>query len=178
MTLRGKNRDKGRDALRNYHARFLFCWVFHSAFATFINKSSSLMAIQEVSAFMAFSKSESNKTSRRAWMSAALVAWRTSRPLLLGVCDVDGCDADDDPILGVGRSASSWPRAASPRSRYTSHTRNWAGNGIDRLNKVKYHRVPYAVLSMQRSALNGKLETRKVLDFFKCTYHLFRDVLV
>lgn len=104
---------------------------------------------------MAFSKSESSKTSRRAWMSAALVACSTSRPLLAAVVVVEGvCDGDDAgaPTLGVGVSTSSWPRAVSPRSRKTSHTRSWAGKGMERLKRVRYHLVPYAVLSMQRSA--------------------------
>lgn len=51
---------------RNKAFYFLFCRAFHSARVTFIRISSSLTGIQEVKAFMAFSKSESRRTSRSA----------------------------------------------------------------------------------------------------------------
>ena len=70
--------------------------------------------------FIAFSKSESSKISIMPSMRAADVAWSTSRPPLkptVGPTEV----FEGDEGFGSG----------SPRSMKTSHTRNWAGNGIE-----------------------------------------------
>lgn len=99
---------------------------------------------------MAFSKSESSSTSRKASISAALAACRTSSPLAVAVggallAGVEGFEAivlDDAAVAGggAGAPASSWKE--SPSKMKTSHTRSCAANGIDRLNSVKYHFVP------------------------------------
>jgi len=107
-----------------------------------------LMGIHDVSAFMAFSKSESRSTSRRAWMRAALVAWRMSSP-------VAGGGSFSSAVVPV--AAGSVPGLGPvPSRRNTSHTRSCAGKGIDRLNSVRYHRVPYAVLSTQSSDCHAR----------------------
>lgn len=97
---------------------FLRRWMFHSALATRMSSSSSLIGIQLVSTFMAFSKSESSRISRVPSMSAADVACRTSRP------PSKLCSA----ALRGERDRSG---SASPSSKKTSQTRNWAGNGIE-----------------------------------------------
>lgn len=52
---------------------------FHSAFTTFINTSSSLMGIHDVSTFMALSKSACSRMAPMPSMSAADAACTTSR---------------------------------------------------------------------------------------------------
>lgn len=128
---------QGGDALGEQACYVFFLpWCdFHSALATFIRRSSSLMGIHDVKAFIAFSKSESRSTSRRACTKAALVACRISSP-------VGGVVSLSLELMEMAGSA-----ALSPSSRKTSQTRSWAGNGIDRLKRVRYHRVPYAVMS-------------------------------
>lgn len=92
---------------------FFLPWCdFHSALVTFINRSSSLMGIHEVKAFIAFSKSESRSTSRRAWIKAALVACRMSSP-------VAGLASASAALRGLFGSA-----ALSPSRRKTSQTRS------------------------------------------------------
>lgn len=65
-----------------------FFRILYSAFATFIRRSSSLIGIQDVNTFMAFSKSESSKISLVASISAAEVACSTSKSPLKFVEDV------------------------------------------------------------------------------------------
>jgi len=124
-----------------------FWCCLHSALATFISKSSSLTGIHAVSAFIAFSKSESNSTSVSAWISAALVACRISSPSGKAALVL---------LLLLPSAAFRWPPLEeggvpvveddsgghSPISINTSQTRSCAGKGIERLKSVRYHRVP------------------------------------
>jgi hypothetical protein len=115
----------------------LLAWCcFHSARVTFISISSSLIGTHEVKAFIAFSKSESRRTSCRASMRAALVACRMSRPRSEAGAAPLPCDGPAEEV-GVEGSGEH-----SPRSMKTSQTRSCAGNGIERLNRVRYQRVP------------------------------------
>jgi hypothetical protein len=50
-----------------------------------------------------------------------------------------------DFVIAVALGDDVDAEAPGPNNRNTSQTRSWAANGIDRLNKVRYHRVPYAV---------------------------------
>lgn len=121
---------------------------------TLIKRSSSLIGMDDVKAFIAFSKSESIKISRSAWITAALVAWRIAKPVGSGIGVEVASDASSLAPDFVGTAAllaEFGVGAPGPNSRNTSQTRSWAGNGIDRLNRVRYHRVPYAVASMPRS---------------------------
>lgn len=108
------------------------------------------MGIHDVKAFMAFSKSESRSTSRRAWIKAALVACKMSSP-------VAGLDSLSSTCVTMFASA-----ALSPSRRKTSHTRSWAGNGMERLKRVRYQRVPYAVMSTLSSVY--KTREMRMLD--------------
>ena len=47
---------------------------------------------------------------------------------------VEGGGEGDDTDAGSG--------GQSPSSINTSHTRSWAGKGMDRLKRVRYQRVP------------------------------------
>lgn len=89
--------------------------------------------------FIAFSKSESSKISRVPSTNAAETAWRTSRPPLKDRLVV-GVGLKEDEVAGeveedVGRGCCSGgirrEGSESPRSMKTSHTRSWAGNGIE-----------------------------------------------
>lgn len=107
----GRSGPSHRSAyLRQALARFFL--IRYSALATRINSSSSLIGIQDVNTFIAFSKSESSKISLVASISAADVACNTSKsPLNL--------------------EAGKLEYDLSPNSMNTSHTRSWAGKGSE-----------------------------------------------
>ena len=90
------------------------------------------MGTHDVSTFIVFSKSESSIVSLSASMMAALAACRTSRP------------AGGAPGLGYA--------GESPSRRNTSQILSCAGNGIERLNSVRYHLGPKAVASIPCSS--------------------------
>lgn len=90
------------------------------------------MGTHDVSTFIVFSKSESSIVSLKASMMAALAACKTSRPA--GGASALGCAGE------------------SPSRRNTSQIRSCAGNGIERLNRVRYHLGPKAVASIPCSS--------------------------
>jgi hypothetical protein len=82
--------DQGTGAATRRQTLARFFLILYSAFATRIRSSSSLMGIQDVKTFIAFSKSESSRISRVASISAADVACNTSRsPLKLDVGELE-----------------------------------------------------------------------------------------
>lgn len=146
ILYRGSMASGGQGGRRPCYAFRLPLWDFHSAFETFMRRSSSCIDTNDVRDFMAFSKSESRRTSLNACTMAALVACRIPSPVggPIGV-------AADFLFCGL---ASTGLDPLSPRSKKTSQTRSCAGKGRERLKRVRYHRVPYAVASIPSSDYN------------------------
>lgn len=122
----------------------LFIYCFHSMFTIVMKRCTSLIGTHEVRLFMAFSKSESRMVSRWQSMIAAHVACSTSIPLEGG--------AKSETTLVGGRAGLGGSEGEEPSNIKTSHTRSWATNGMERLKRVIYQRVAYAVGWMQSSS--------------------------
>lgn len=113
--------------------RLLSRFIFHSALATLMNKSSSRIGIQLVNTFIAFSKSLARRISLIPSIRAAEVAWRTSRVEPNGGSSVGagGWVVWSVEDMGVEVDVGERKASLSPRRMKTSQTRSWAGKGIE-----------------------------------------------
>jgi hypothetical protein len=104
------------DCLARVAYHFRLCTLY-SAFVTLMKRSSSLMGIQLVRVFIAFSKSDSSIISLMPSINAADVACKMSSvvPKFIESAFSDG--------------VRIW--SLSPSSMKTSHTRSWAGKGME-----------------------------------------------